>query len=96
MNKYPMFQVGEVVSYPLKDFSGKVSLSFWDGKQWRYYVDHKGTRYSVPEEHLDSVRTVFRRFANQALAAGKNPSLPAVVSEYVPPTLPRKDPKESA
>jgi len=46
------FKVNELVYHVTKDKPGKVTDVWYDGEQFRYYVQHSGHIWSVPESAL--------------------------------------------
>jgi len=52
--KNPLFKIGDRVYHNGKNTYGTVVEVFHDSVGIRYYVDHGGFRWSVPEKKLDS------------------------------------------
>lgn len=57
------FQVGDFVYHLTAERTGRVAAVFFDGEQPRYYVQHSGWDWSVPQENL-----VFSTKQNQVVA----------------------------
>jgi hypothetical protein len=60
------FQVGDYVYHVGAERTGRITDIFWDGYEPRYYVQHSGWVWSVPEQNL-----IFDAKRNQAVAEAK-------------------------
>jgi NADPH-dependent curcumin reductase CurA len=50
---FPLFKLDETVIHLSKGKTGKV-IGFIGGEECRYYVNHSGFTWSVPQKDLDS------------------------------------------
>lgn len=64
-----LFQDGEKVVHLSKGKAGKV-ITFIGGEDQRYYIEHSGYTWSVPERGLDSKKAILAPNDNKTLQAG--------------------------
>lgn len=77
----PLYQIGDIVFHTTKQKLGLVKAVFQDGAGHRYYVNHSGFTWSVPETSLDSKNIHFRPQVIQALTTHKISKMPAIKSK---------------
>lgn len=57
MNK-PKFKLNDIVKHLTKNKAGKVTAIWFDGEQFRYYVQHSSYTWSVPEAALQNTQNL--------------------------------------